>query len=100
MEDLPVLVFYIDQAEFPTLTIEEIVDDLRHLPWDLEGDVLDQKFHIGMSFVLQFWSSADKTRPKTENEYSRYWIEIGAGEVMYSLLGRFKLTPSVLYLFQ
>lgn len=102
MEDLPTLVFHIDQKEFPDLTITQVIDDLWDMVFDgvkPNGDVEGepQTFKSGMNFVLQFFSSADTNRPRTEKSYPRYWIEISEGNISSELLGEHQLRTSVLY---
>lgn len=99
MNDLPILLFHVDRAMFPDLEIEEIVDDVWDFALGWVKDPLTQKFKIGMTFVLQFWSSDDndRSKPKTEKKYARYWIEVTKDGVRHELLGEYLLTPVILY---
>lgn len=98
MENLPVLLHHVDLAEFPNLTIEIIVDDVWDMVtdrWWAELPIDFLKFKIGMTFVLQFQSSndADRSKPKTEKKYARYWIEITETGVRHELIGEFFSRP-------
>lgn len=98
MEDLPVLVYHIDQKEFPDLTISDVIDDLWEMVYDeIKPPAGYQAFKVGMSFILQFWSSDDTNRPRTEKSYPRYWVDIEYGNISSSLLGEYHLKPTILY---